>query len=299
MAQHNVLFSIIIPHHNMPDLLARCLDSIPKREDVQIIIVDDNSNPDIVNFDLFPGNECKNVVCIFDKQGGGAGYARNLGIERATGKWLVFADSDDFFTDDFFEIMCQFVNSDAKVIHFTTQSVYSESLQSTSRHEKVNKAIKDALKGKISKKDAILAVPGPCAKMFARDFIMEHNIRFDEIICTEDVMFVVKATLWADKVDVIDKDVYVIVEREGSLSNLAKREPEKYLCSMEVYIRRNKFYSKYDIPKKPIILYVWKARKLGCKTFFMALWLTFKTRSLFSGFTSFLKIVENHLMIWK
>ena len=38
-------FSIIIPHKNIPSLLQRCLDSIPKRDDVQIIVVDDNSNP--------------------------------------------------------------------------------------------------------------------------------------------------------------------------------------------------------------------------------------------------------------
>ena len=36
-------YSIIIPHKNIPNLLQRCLDSIPNREDVQIIVVDDNS----------------------------------------------------------------------------------------------------------------------------------------------------------------------------------------------------------------------------------------------------------------
>ncbi|MDR2475404.1 MAG: glycosyltransferase family 2 protein, partial [Bacteroidales bacterium] len=37
-------YSIIIPHKDIPDLLRRCLDSIPYRNDLQIIIVDDNSN---------------------------------------------------------------------------------------------------------------------------------------------------------------------------------------------------------------------------------------------------------------
>ena len=47
-------YSIIIPHKNIPNLLQRCLDSIPNREDVQIIVVDDNSDPNIVDFDKFP-----------------------------------------------------------------------------------------------------------------------------------------------------------------------------------------------------------------------------------------------------
>lgn len=37
-------YSIIIPHYNIPELLQRCLDSIPERDDVQVIVVDDNSD---------------------------------------------------------------------------------------------------------------------------------------------------------------------------------------------------------------------------------------------------------------
>lgn len=47
-------YSFIIPHRNVPHLLQRCIDSIPKRDDIQIIIVDDNSDPKIVNFECFP-----------------------------------------------------------------------------------------------------------------------------------------------------------------------------------------------------------------------------------------------------
>ena len=50
-------YSIIIPHKNIPQLLKRCLDSIPQRDDVQIIVVDDNSSSDIVDFANFPGYE--------------------------------------------------------------------------------------------------------------------------------------------------------------------------------------------------------------------------------------------------
>lgn len=61
-------YSIIIPHKNIPNLLQRCLDSIPNREDVQIIVVDDNSDPNIVDFDKFPGLNRSNVEVIFTKK---------------------------------------------------------------------------------------------------------------------------------------------------------------------------------------------------------------------------------------
>ena len=47
-------YSIIIPHRNIPLLLRRCLDSIPRRMDIQIIVVDDNSDPGQVDFEHFP-----------------------------------------------------------------------------------------------------------------------------------------------------------------------------------------------------------------------------------------------------
>jgi glycosyltransferase involved in cell wall biosynthesis len=54
-------YSVIIPHKNIPKLLQRCLDSIPQREDIQIIIIDDNSDPGIVDFEHFPGLNRSNV----------------------------------------------------------------------------------------------------------------------------------------------------------------------------------------------------------------------------------------------
>ena len=88
-------YSIIIPHKNIPDLLKRCLDSIPRRNDVQIIVVDDNSDPEKVDFSNFPGVGEKCVEVYFTKEGKGAGFARNVGLKYAIGKWVLFADADD------------------------------------------------------------------------------------------------------------------------------------------------------------------------------------------------------------
>lgn len=48
-------YSIIIPHKNIPDLLQRCLNSIPRRTDIQIIVVDDNSDPKKLILNIFQG----------------------------------------------------------------------------------------------------------------------------------------------------------------------------------------------------------------------------------------------------
>ena len=68
-------YTIIIPHKNIPLLLQRCLDSVPLRNDVQIIVVDDGSSSNVVDFTNFPGTDRENVEIIFTKDGKGAGYA--------------------------------------------------------------------------------------------------------------------------------------------------------------------------------------------------------------------------------
>ena len=101
----HINYSIIIPHHNIPKLLIRCLASIPNRKDTEIIIIDDNSSAEIVDFDNFPGKERENTKIFFSKVNGGGGYARNIGVQMAKGDKLIFADADDFFNDNLSDLL--------------------------------------------------------------------------------------------------------------------------------------------------------------------------------------------------
>ena len=58
-------------------------------DEIQIIIIDDNSNSESVDFSHFPGNGRKNTEVLFTKEGKGAGYARNIGLSHARGKWII------------------------------------------------------------------------------------------------------------------------------------------------------------------------------------------------------------------
>ena len=128
------LFSIIIPHFDIPDLLMRCLKSIPVSKDIQVIVVDDNSPDADTYLERYPELSRPYLEFLSAPKNGGAGYARNIGLDHANGKWLLFADADDFFVEDMYDIISSNADSEADVIYFKKESVLSENIiQKTDR----------------------------------------------------------------------------------------------------------------------------------------------------------------------
>lgn len=210
-------YSIIIPHYNNADDLQRCLDSIPNRDDVQVIVVDDNSDPEKVNFDHFPGLGRKNTEFIFSKgeNGKGPGYARNVGIEKAEGKWIVFCDSDDYLLPEANMAMDEYKDSDAEVVYFKVAKKTWDG--EFSSYEMFNSAIDEAKKE--NKPDPIsYGVPSPVAKFMKRDFLLKNNIDFQCITGGDDVLFSIKIALNLKCYELSDLRVYCVVDRPGSLT---------------------------------------------------------------------------------
>lgn len=286
-----VTFSVVIPHHNIPRLLLRCLDSIPDIPDVQVIVVDDNSSESEVDFSNFPGKGRKYTSVIFDKAGGGAGRARNIGMQHATGKWLVFADADDFFVDGAFDIL-QSHSDDAKdIILFKADSVDSQDYTPSDRHIMLNKAIDNALSGVRTAKWAVLKMPVPWCKMFSREYIQRNALLFDEIYANNDMMFVLKSVYSTsdEAVAVTNEVLYTVTTRKGSLDDMKKSSTKSYLCMMDVLIRCNKFAKDGPYERRPIIVQVFRALKVSPNTFWQSLKLAVKERALFSGISVILK----------
>ena len=219
----NINYSIIIPHYNTPDLLGRCIKSIPHREDVQIIVVDDNS-PGNENFpSSIPELTRTGVEYYVTKDGKGAGHARNIGLKHAVGKWLIFADSDDFFVDNFSEILDRYLDNTSDIIFFNIKSCdcYDTS--------KIIPSKKDRLFNNYNKaKDELFFRVGgtePWGKFIKRKLILENNISFQETRGHNDLLFSVMSGLMAKKIDVVNIPIYWYVIREGSLGHQKGIEP--------------------------------------------------------------------------
>lgn len=284
-------YSIIIPHHNIPKLLNRCLDSIPRRKDIQIIVVDDNSNPDIVDFNTFPGLKDPFVEVYLTKEGKGAGYARNVGLQHAKGKWLLFADSDDFFLANAFDLCDIYLNTNYDIVYFGIDSIDSETLMRVDRYKVYNRYIDKCDNVSTELIDMLkFRHDVPWGKMINHKLILKKNIKFGETKYCNDTLFSTQTALNADLIYADKTPFYCVTERVGSL--ITRSTLEAYLIRYEVILKKNKLlrehnYSRYQLPIGNYIKHIYN---YGLYPTFKAIMMGVKYRAnFFIGFKGWYK----------
>ena len=104
MSDYKYKLSIIIPTFNREDKIINALDSIPRRSDIEVIVIDDASTDNTVK--ILKEYKGLNLKIIQLTKNGGPGKARNSGLDIMQGEWFTFLDSDDcLVTDEFNKVI--------------------------------------------------------------------------------------------------------------------------------------------------------------------------------------------------
>lgn len=204
-----------------------CLDSIPIRNDIQVIVVDDNSDSCIVDFNFFPQWGGKHYECYFTKEGGGAGYARNIGLKHAKGDWVLFADADDFFSNKADVVFDKVLQSTSDIVHARTRSVMLNDRTTPSKRSNHYNTIIDEYLNFGNETDLRINYWAPWGKFIKMSLIRQNKIWFDEIPYSNDMYFSTKIGCVAKKIAVINDFFYCVTESGHSLtSNYGEKENE-------------------------------------------------------------------------
>jgi glycosyltransferase involved in cell wall biosynthesis len=129
-----ILLTIIIPYYNSVRTLERLLISIGNDQRIQVIIIDDNSD---INLDSYNTLRLKypNFLWLINKSSNkGAGACRNIGIMHAVGKCVLFADSDDFFTPNYFFKLENLLIQHFDIVFFPPISINEGNFNKSKRH---------------------------------------------------------------------------------------------------------------------------------------------------------------------
>lgn len=214
-------YSVIVPVYNAEKTIGRCLDSllVELRKDTEIILVNDGSQDASGEICEQYAAQHRNIRYI-SKQNGGVSTARNCGLDNAHGEYVLFVDSDDYVAPDFFTILgAALEKTPSDWIQFSCcadngrekrERIYSP-LITIGREQLMPHIINAICKKQLNP---------PWAKLYRRDIIEEHHIRFPVgASVAEDRVFNIHYSMYAQSYVVSDRVLYYVsAENENSLS---------------------------------------------------------------------------------
>lgn len=203
------IISIIIPVYNNGALICRCLDSIIDYVDlsvVEIIVVNDGSTDDTMR----KLEKYKNNIQIINQRNQGVSFARNQGIENASGKYVWFVDGDDEICKN---------SLDSKTIELLAYYDYDwylfgfEKMKKNYKEKVFNKKSRVITNNSLNKYFTNLFtnndLNGPWNKFYKLSFLKNNNIKFNKFANGEDAYFNYQVLLKFKSMRVINKIKYI------------------------------------------------------------------------------------------
>ena len=185
-----MMLSVIVPTYNCGDYIEECINSITNRlpEQCEVIAVDDGSTDDTRDKLQSLSANCDKLR-VLHREHGGPSHARNEGISAAKGRFVTFVDCDDIMHDSFFEKAFPLLKKDIDYYIFSMEHHLKNG-------ETAYWTVEDHFYPDVSSfaDDYIrrrkLLIYSTCNKLYKRQLIIDHNIRYDES-CTfgEDRLF--------------------------------------------------------------------------------------------------------------
>ena len=225
--------SIIVPIYNASKYLNKCIDSLinQTKKELEFILINDGSTDDSEAI-IKKYNDKR--IKYFKRSNHGIGKTRNFGINKATGKYIMFLDSDDYLDVKACEELYNKITKDdldLVVCDFYRVSSKGEKLEKI--REFNNTSLKDNPKVLL---DVNLA---PWNKIYRSNLIKDNNIKFIENLKYEDAPFVALSLLKAKKIGKLNKALiyYTIHEK----SETTKRDEKIFDIIKIVDIIRNYF----------------------------------------------------------
>lgn len=252
---YNPEVSVIVPVYNNAKFLKESLQDISYQSfpNIEIICVDDGSSdesPQILREMSIHDTRFK----VYQQNHSGAGAARNLGMEKAKGQFLVFLDADDRFDKNLIDLsLKQIKKAKADVCIFRAEQFW----HGTTKKENLDFAY-DV--DHFPKKEVFSAKDFPervfnCFqnwtwnKIFRKSFVKKNNLKFQEINKTNDLLFVCLALIKAERITTLNKVLVSYRKNTGtSTQDTNDRSPLEFLKAfnaLEENLKKSNDWSLY------------------------------------------------------
>lgn len=235
------VLSVVIPFHSTPaadryGMLDELLSSIPSSPQVEVIIVDDHSSPKLCE-QIYGSHRVLSV----DGTRRYAGAARNVGLEAARGNYVIFADSDDVFSQEALQsVVRQLAATPAEdfVVYLAKAREFSKDLDNDKGpvlYENILRTPSDHPVGR-----RLIRWHAPWGKILPRAQLMKSDARFEENAkVANDAVFAAHLAVLATEVRVLDEDLYFVRRNHGAGALTARVDPQSVSARINAYRKMN------------------------------------------------------------
>ncbi|MCI8486655.1 MAG: glycosyltransferase family 2 protein [Clostridia bacterium] len=232
--------SIIIPVYNVEKYLDKCLNSIVNQtyENIEVLVINDGTKDNSQEIiDLYK-NKYPNKIYSFTKENGGLSDARNYGIDKATGDYITFIDSDDYIDVTMIEKLYNKIKMDnADVSACECYFEYEKKIKRVGLNIDDNENIKDIM---------IKLFPSAWGKLYKKHIFINNN--FKKGIWFEDVEFLMRVYPTISKVSVVKEPLYYYIQRENSITYTYNEKLNDLITNWDgiiKYYKQESYYEEY------------------------------------------------------
>ncbi|BBL62217.1 glycosyltransferase family 2 protein [Methanobrevibacter arboriphilus] len=219
----NIDVSVIVPVYNGEKYLKKCLDSLNKQtlETIEIICINDGSTDKSLEI-LNDYAKKDSRIKVISKENGGAGSARNVGLENVNGKYVAFVDADDWVDSDIFEKLynlSESKNTDIIIFKMLDYDEKNDEFYKSDYYKikPLNEFNNKLFKIKDIENSLFKITTSTANKFYNTEFLKKSGTRFPEGFIFEDNPFFFDLMLKADKIFLLDEYVYYRRRRESSV----------------------------------------------------------------------------------
>ena len=207
--------SVIIPNYNGEKYIYKCINSVLNQtyKNIELIIVDDGSTDGSYSIIEEYDNKYENIIAIY-QQNLNASIARNKGIEKSSGEYLIFIDSDDILYPDAIKKMVSKIEEDNSDMVIGNFNVIDENDINLNKCTFANS-------DRIERNPIVLngITPNPSNKLYKAEIVRNHSIVFGNVRIGQDLNFYLKYLLKCKQVSLINEDIYGWRKLSQSISN--------------------------------------------------------------------------------
>ncbi len=253
----NVQLSLILPVYNTEKYIIRCLNSVicQRIEGLEVIIINDCSTDNSLSLISAYANQHSNIRIINLPENKGVGYARNIGLQNATGEYVGFIDSDDWVDVNMYDSMIEYLEKyNADIAVCGVKNEYQDCKTGNYRYRYATP--------KILSNDCALSILSKsldlgtnissivCNKLFKNELFKTHSLHFPVDSYNEDDYFTFLAFVYSKKIVLIPNCFYHYYQRVDSITHLFSKKHINDLFAtfnlLKHNLDKNRIYSLYQ-----------------------------------------------------